>query len=50
MCAFMRTFIVTCKFVYALVAAAKSKANQMDKIMTMIRLYGVTLFNEGHCG
>lgn len=32
------------------VAAAQSKANQMDTIMTMIRLYRVTQLNEDHSG
>lgn len=42
--------IFTCMCVCLCVAAAQSKANQMDRIMTMIRLYRVTLLNEGHSG
>lgn len=30
------------------VASAQSKTSQMDRIMTMIRLYRVTFLNEAH--
>lgn len=38
--------IVACLFLLPCAAPAQSKANQMEKIMTVIRLYRLTLHNE----